>query len=447
MTKAILKPSRTPKHFRKEGGRYLFEKRLNPEKGWFALFPRRQTLLLPLRVSSDAEATIEAKRLSEELQNLQLVVSREDRGGNSSPSELGRAARAWMWVTGAEKAVRAAQRASPHTEQGVDAQRQLDEIINVVTDTYRTQGGIGEYLSPFGGAIFEILTGDITAPLYSDSMPVYLRARGRHLLGESTAYVRDSKRWLRQFVEVCGDLPIDKVSRSDVQKYIDHRLNFVKTDSVRRELNTLQSIWGAAAREYCVEKSNPFQNQFIPDQGQDSREVQRASPDELMRLYITLEASKSKYAALIAVLCLTGMRLNEAHGLLDDDYDRSKKIVLVRPNIHRRLKNKNAERVIPVVTPLDRWLDKWLAQSDRGTATSASAVIKRYIQSVGFQFGSHGVRHGFRDVLHECQAYELDIKKLMGWSASGQMIDYYGGRESMEPRRIAMQTAYQKIVG
>ncbi|WP_416560367.1 hypothetical protein ACHEXL_01865 [Limnohabitans sp. yimb22184] len=137
MTNIKSHPKRQSKYFRQEQGRFLFEKRLNSDKGWFPLFPKSKIFLKPLRVANSSEAALEAKKLKEEIENLQLVAARDSRKPNlSTPSEIFRAVKTWLWVTGVDQELAAVKRTSELTEAGNDARVRLGETINAVTDAY-----------------------------------------------------------------------------------------------------------------------------------------------------------------------------------------------------------------------------------------------------------------------------------------------------------------------
>jgi len=138
-------PKRQSKYFRQEEGRFLFEKRLNSDKGWFPFFPKSKIFLKPLRVADASEAALEARRLKEEIDNLQLVAARDSRKPNlSTPSEIFRAVKTWLWITGVDEELATVKRSSELTEDGSAARIRLAETIDAVTDAYRSQGGIGD---------------------------------------------------------------------------------------------------------------------------------------------------------------------------------------------------------------------------------------------------------------------------------------------------------------
>jgi hypothetical protein len=316
VTNIKFSPRRQSKYFRQEDGRFLFEKRLNSDRGWFPLFPRSKIFLKPLRVADASEAALEARRLKEEIDNLQLVAARDSRKPNlSTPSEIFRAVKTWLWVTGVDEELATVNRSSELTEVGNAARVQLDETINAVTDAYRSEGGFGNYLSDFGAALYEALKIGSPPLLMSNTLDVYIRAKGIKSSSKSDKAIADLKRWIGQFISVVQDRAIEKVTRKDVEQFIDQRLKSAKTGTVRRELNALSAVWNCAARDNNITSPSPFTRHVIPDEGKDAKARISFTHQELVGLYQSCKDRDDDIRWLTALIVDTGARMGEITGL------------------------------------------------------------------------------------------------------------------------------------
>lgn len=71
---------------------------------------------------------------------------------------------------------------------------------------------------------------------------------------------------------------------------------------------------------------------------------------------------------VVATLLLTGTRPAEGLGLLIEDIDFERKTIRIRPNRHRRLKNRHSHRVIPLWPHLEEILRAYLASQGNPTS-------------------------------------------------------------------------------
>ncbi len=122
------------------------------------------------------------------------------------------------------------------------------------------------------------------------------------------------------------------------------------------------------------------------------REPSRHLPDREVRL---------------ALFCYTGMRRNEAMGLLVPDVDLDRNLIHVRPNSYRpNLKTATSQRVVPLVPELRALLVRWIGERNEGLLfPSPSGLMYRDIR--GLLSGAlkaaeittpvtvHGLRHTF----------------------------------------------------
>lgn len=433
---------RKSKYFRQEEGRFLFEKRLNSDKGWFPFFPQSKIFLKPLRVADASEAAIEARRLKEEIDNLQLVAARDGRKPNlSTPSEIFRAVKTWLWITGVDEELAAVKRNSELTEDGTAARIRLDETINAVTDAYRSEGGIGEYLSDFGAAIFEALTIGTPTLLMSNTLDVYIRAKGIKSSSKSDKAIADLRRWIDTFISVSQDRPIDKVTRKDVEHFIDQRLKTAKTGTVRRELNALTAVWNCAARDTNVITPNPFTRHVIPDEGKDKKARIPYTDQELVSLYQSCKDRDDDIRWLTALIIDTGARMAEITGLALSDLvlDADVPHMIIKEQPWRSIKTLGSRRNVPLVGA-SLWAATRIVQTansdqffafpryttaNKCKAGSASAAVVQFIRSQGINHIAHELRHSIQDRLRNVECPK-EISYAIDGHAHQDVGDTYG---------------------
>jgi integrase len=438
---------RQSKYFRQEQGRFLFEKRLNSDKGWFPLFPNSKIFLKPLRVANASEAALEARRLKEEIENLQLVAARDSRKPNlSTPSEIFRAVKTWLWVTGVDEELATVKRSSELTEAGNDARIRLGETINAVTDAYRSEGGIGDYLSDFGAALFEALTIGSPPVLMSNALDVYIRSKGFKSSSKSDKAIADLRRWIGQFISVVNDRPIDKITRKDVEQFIDHRLKSAKTGTVRREMNALSAVWSCAARDNNITSPSPFTRHVIPDEGKDAKERISYTHQELIALYKSCKDRDDDIRWLTALIIDTGARMGEITGLALSDLvlDAEVPHVIFKDQPWRTLKTKGSIRNVPLVGA-SLWAASRIVETAKTSqffafpryttaikcnASNASASVNQFIRSQGINHIAHELRHSIQDRLRNVDCPK-DMRYAIDGHAHQDVGDTYGNGFSL----------------
>jgi integrase len=447
VTNIKFPPKRQSKYFRQEQGRFLFEKRLNSDKGWFPLFPNSKVFLKPLRVANASEAALEARRLKEEIENLQLVAARDSRKPNlSTPSEIFRAVKTWLWVTGVDEELATVKRSSELTEAGNDARVRLDETINAVTDAYRSEGGIGDYLSEFGAALFEALTIGSPPILMSNTLDVYIRSKGIKSSSKSDKAIADLRRWINQFISIVQDRPIEKITRKDVEQFIEHRLKSAKTGTVRRELNALSAVWNCAARDTNITSPNPFTHQVIPDEGKDAKVRISYTHQELVTLYRACKDRDDDIRWLIALIIETGARLGEVTGLALSDLvlDADIPHLIFKEHPWRSLKTYGSARNVPLVGA-SLWAATRIVQTAKTdqyfafprytttkkcNASSASAIVVQFIRAQGINRVAHELRHSIQDRLRNVECPK-EISYAIDGHAHQDVGDSYGNGYSL----------------
>jgi integrase len=435
---------------------YLFTKRLNPKAGTFPLFKER--VKLKMDATTDAEAVREAKTLAAELELLQ-EVSRKDGKHVTSTKDKNKAAETWVRVVAGVDVSSARGLKGKATKEAMEARETLDFLVDEVTSFYGSteldhEGGYNQWLSDFGDHLLKFLKDGQGVGSISESVSLYLKQTQRDHLDDKTASVRAAHRVVGYFVGTIGDKQLDQISRKDVERYITQRLDVVKTTSVQRELSTLSSMWNKCAQALDLRVLNPFANQPIRGLGSDAEERHTPTVSETKELLAALEdkaakAPKSYVWPLVAIAALTGCRLSEAWGLLPVDFDRETNTLWIQPNSKRKsLKTKNSSRPIPVLVPLEFWLDRFFKATTEGqgakTANSASAASVKAIKALGFGFGNHSLRHGMKQRLVEADAPSNVLEELLGWSRQS-MASNYGRNQATAAKKNYLASVYRAL--
>lgn len=451
----------TPTYFekvQKTNGKpsYLFVKRLNPKSGIYPLFTAR--FKRKMKATSDAEAVREAKEIVAQIELLQ-EVARKDGKHVISIKDKNKAADIWVsLIADIELAILRSLKGR-HTREAEEANEQLTFLIEEVVGFYETrhighEGEIKSWLTDFGDHLLKFLKDGQGVGSITEGIEIYLKQTQRDHLSIKETSVRAAYRVVSNFVEIIGDKQLDQISRKDVEKYISTRLETVKSTSVQREMRTLSALWNKCAQSLDLQKLNPFANQPIRGLGSDA--VSRHTPTllETQTLLVALEeksnaAPESYVWPMIAISALTGLRLSESWGLLSNDWNKDDDTLWVQPNVKRKqLKTTNSVRPIPVLAPLAKWLDRYFfcvaKYGGAKTPNSASASCVKALKHIGFHFGNHSLRHGFKQRLIEIDAPMNTIEELMGWS-SQSMARNYGRNLATTTKRNLISAVYQSL--
>lgn len=439
------------KYFRVEQGRYIFEKRLNPDRGDYPLFTPK--LIRAMRVGSDSEATYVANQYVEELKHLQLVAYRDNyKTSPSTPSERARAVSTWLWATGTDKVLREVANSDSLSQQGIDARQVLEDVLFAVTNAYRSYGGIGEALTPFGADLYRALTEDVVPLSFSQAVQVYYRCINKADMEE-----KDPRQFKRnqaivgRFIDSAGDLSIERYQAEAVREYIDSELaRGLKTTSVQRHLNLLAAIWVQAAREQKIATANPFGSLRIKDKGLDKSERKTAGllqTQEVLKLIEAEDDGVSYKFPLLKLYILTGAQNAEIFHLQQEDINLGEQALYIRedPKVGRRLKTKYRTRRWPIEPELMQALDQFLGRERPSKVDSAGANIIKWLKARGYDLTPYSFRHGMKDRLLEVDTDFMSMNDLLGWTQGKHTSNNYGGYESLDKKRKFIRAVYDQL--
>ncbi|MDP4071478.1 Tyrosine recombinase XerC [Rhodobacteraceae bacterium IMCC1909] len=244
---------------------------------------------------------------------------------------------------------------------------------------------------------------------------------------------------LSTFISLAGDRDVSEYTRQDAKLFVHHlELKGNKTATIRRRINSLSAIINYAYSELDLDKRNPFTRLFIQNEGSDVFKRETFTNDQLKWGYDKALSSGSTIKLLMPILGETGCRLAEIVGLRREDIDLENDLIHIRPNSARRLKNKNSERVLPLVGYArnamaqaisqadDEWLFPQYIKAGNCYATHASNAVNKWLKKDFGGLTSHCLRHTFRDRLRAVECPMDMIDQIGGWKSVGGVGTNYG---------------------
>ena len=268
----------------------------------------------------------------------------------------------------------------------------------------------------------------------ADATEYYLEAKDK--VGDKK-FSGEARRALRFFVEVLGDRPVDTYKRKEVAKRLRDGVHEMKTGSVKKQLMYMRTAVNRVIRDYEYAFTNPFNNQEIPDLGEDEQSRTSLSEKQQSSLIQLLDnAEVSDTINVLKTLFDTGMRVAEVVGLRTDDIYLEHEIphIKLQRNPFRPLKTKQSQRLIPLMGYAlegvksqltdSEWLFPRYIDEDKGRAKNggASAACNKRLKPLGFT--CHSLRHNFKDRLRLANVPMENIKDLLGWSRGDQASRY-----------------------
>jgi integrase len=244
---------------------------------------------------------------------------------------------------------------------------------------------------------------------------------------------------LSTFISLAGDRDVSEYTRQDAKLFVHHlQMKGNKTATIRRRINSLSAILNYAYAELDLDKRNPFTRLFIQNEGADVFKRGTFTNDQLKWGYDKGLSSGSTVKLLMPLLGETGCRLAEVVGLRLEDIDLENDLIHIRPNSARRLKNKNSERVLPLVgyakTAMvkamsqadDEWLFPQYIKAGHCYATHASNAVNKWLKNEFGGLTAHCLRHTFRDRLRAVECPMDMIDQIGGWRSVDGLGTRYG---------------------
>ncbi len=232
----------------------------------------------------------------------------------------------------------------------------------------------------------------------------------------------------KNFLRICGNKPISKVTPLEVERFKQNRAPEVSAISVNIELRTLRAAFNEAKRLKVIEE-NPFQGMKlirVP-----FKEASHLSECEFSRVLMII--ADQGFRNLVKFAVFTMMRLGEITNLRWVDVDLVRREIHVRSNGEFRVKGGK-----PRTIPMNHWVYHFLESSVRrseyvfskrnGCPLSSPAVsrrFKRYVRKAGLNNGIH-----FHSLRH------TGISWLINKGVPPQFVQHIAGHSSLTVTQV-----------
>jgi integrase len=312
-----------------------------------------------------------------------------------------------------------------------------------------------DYLNPVEVKALEILQRkNKVRPRLSAALDMYLGTRGDDL--DAKAVERSRRDW-GLLVEIAGDICLEDLGREHARMYVAHCLSKgLKPTTARRALNTVSAIFSLAIKEFDLrDPIRPFSDVSVPSLKTYKSEVKTPSAEELGEILSTFRDDTSGLGLVILIQMGTGCRVGEVSGLATADVVLDAEVPYLKIQEHpwRRLKTKTSARDVPLVGFA---LDAARAAVTR--ANSSQALFPGYARPRGadsasgavnkrlnrWAIGSHGFRHGMKDLLREAGCPEPIQKEIQGHAGDG-ISSGYGKGYSLKVKQDWLTKAHALI--
>ena len=146
----------------------------------------------------------------------------------------------------------------------------------------------------------------------------YLRLTGKT---ENRRNVNECNNAINSLIKCCGDKEPSEYSRSDLNAYIKVSGATKKTATILRQLKTIASMFNLVALEMdiTVDRNHPFRNFKIPNLGDDAKDREDFSDEQIQRIRDMPLSKMHEITHLIHLMLDTGMRVKECCGLMVKD--------------------------------------------------------------------------------------------------------------------------------
>lgn len=253
-------------------------------------------------------------------------------------------------------------------------------------------------------------------------------------------------------LEITGDITIENLKREHGNEFVRRLIKQgAGGETIKRYLSQVRPVISTAIVEFELAIGNQFATLSIPNRDEAPRKPRDTfSMPELAAIQQRCREVDDERRWAVAMLSDTMGRLAEIIGLRKEDVfiDALIPYLRIRPTADRRLKNKQSERVVPLVGEA-LWACSKAMQTngpfllpvfqpkDRTkefNANSASAALNKWLKDNGLAAEGqtvHSLRHTMRDRLRNVEAPSDLIDRIGGWNSKG-VGESYGKGHSLE---------------
>lgn len=261
-------------------------------------------------------------------------------------------------------------------------------------------------------------------------------------------YETDAGNWRRYIEPKWAKRQISSITASQIATWLGELADQgLARSTIARILATLRSVLAFAVDDRRI-ALNPASIVTAPAGGQSRREGQNLDLDELLAL---TNACRGRYADVVPVLGLQGLRWGELAGLqVGDLFDQPAPGMRIARAVLSSggggelfidsLKNKRARTVptVPLVQPiLDRWrtdktANQWLFNAPRGGPMSErnwkrSVQWKNATTTIGRpELRVHDLRHTAASIWLASGADPKVVQRVLGHASAAMTMDLYG---------------------
>ena len=288
---------------------------------------------------------------------------------------------------------------------------------------------------------------------WDDALKLHHQMNGE---GKSKADINHIERPIKRLLAVLGDKALSEYTREDANKYRDWLYDAsdsdllkspLSTSSVKRSLDSVNSVFNLANQEEMLGLTNPFANlRYRKQEPVERPPIPLEHIKTIQSLCLTID---DDMRWLIALISDTGMRLGEAAGLERSHVVLSNDVphIMVEETDRRRLKTKTSRRRIPLVgvalwaarraveaslingTPY--LFPRYNKQSSTNSNSASNGLNKWMKEHIPPQYVLHGFRHAMRDRLREVDCPSDVMDEIGGWSKAS-VGQSYGKGSSLE---------------
>ena len=343
----------------------------------------------------------------------------------------------------------------------------MDEILGDRLEGVRYEGEAEtEEIAVIAEAFKQLASGKVWH--WDDALRLHHQMNGA---GKSKSYINHMERPIRRLLAVLGDKPLSEYTREDANRFRDWlydaedkelKKSPLSTSSVKRSLDSVNSVFNLANQEGMLDYPNPFANLRYRKQEPVTRPPipieHIASIQKLCRSY------DDDMRWLIALISDTGLRLGEAAGLERSHVDLSSSLphLIIKETDSRRLKTKTSKRRVPLVGEA-LWaagkaveaslhnntsflFPRYNKKASTNSNSASNGLNKWMKEHIPPQYVLHGFRHAMRDRLREVDCPSDVMDEIGGWSKAS-VGQNYGQGSSLERLHRFMEKVVIKTEG
>ena len=280
--------------------------------------------------------------------------------------------------------------------------------------------------------------------LMSDALELYLEENSKNGQVGFAKLERYTRRAWKKLTDLLGDKVFTEVTRDDARSFRDSLLGEMKTASVRRNLNVIVAVFGAAIAEKPIKNCpNVWEGIKIKAEGMDSEGRESLTPEHMVTIREKCTAADDELRWLLSIQLDGGTRIAEVAGLaLEDIRIQGEEVPYLDIKAHpwRPLdKSDGSTRQVPLIGHALWAAKRVLEAAEKGQryafpryirdgeciASNASATLNKWMRAAGVDRTTHCFRHTMRDRLRNVGAPK-DIQDAVGGWGKTSIGETYG---------------------